>query len=231
MSEEAEEDLASMAWPGFVDILSSDIIVFVFFVMIVASALLFQILIFKEQVLTEVHEIAESTENSNEDVAASAAEELADKNEFLLQKIKDLEEKLKVTREETDEQSIQLFQVNAEFSESYDQTIKELEEQEGLIVLFGQDSISVTEESTAQIQAYFDAHDFTADTEVKIIASLDPTGLNEVLSKKLAVARALNVRNFFLDGKIPMSQVLPVLSDQGKIENTYNWVKIVFEEP
>ena len=126
MSEEAEEDLASMAWPGFVDILSSVIIVFVFFVLIVASALLFQILIFKEQYLTEVHQIAEASNNAQDSVTASAAEELASENEFLLEKIKDLEEKLKVTREESDETEIQLFQVDAEFSESSDQTVIEL---------------------------------------------------------------------------------------------------------
>ncbi len=44
--EDDNEDLGVIAWPGFVDILSSVIIMFVFFVMVVASALYFHIIIF-----------------------------------------------------------------------------------------------------------------------------------------------------------------------------------------
>ncbi|MCB1580372.1 MAG: hypothetical protein H6859_05125 [Rhodospirillales bacterium] len=53
MSERREDDLSAIAWPGFVDILSAVIIMFVFFLMIVATALYFHILIFKSQLLAD----------------------------------------------------------------------------------------------------------------------------------------------------------------------------------
>ena len=46
MSDRREDDLSAIAWPGFVDILSAVIIMFVFFLMIVATALFFHIIIY-----------------------------------------------------------------------------------------------------------------------------------------------------------------------------------------
>lgn len=45
-----DNDLSAIAWPGFVDILSAVIIMFVFFVMVIATALYFHIIIFKSQI-------------------------------------------------------------------------------------------------------------------------------------------------------------------------------------
>jgi len=65
-----EDDLSAIAWPGFVDILSAVIIMFVFFLMIVATALYFHILIFKSQLLAQVEDGQVKTE-SDEDVRVS----------------------------------------------------------------------------------------------------------------------------------------------------------------
>lgn len=53
MGDRREDDLSAIAWPGFVDILSAVIIMFVFFVMIVATALYFHILIFTSKVKSD----------------------------------------------------------------------------------------------------------------------------------------------------------------------------------
>jgi len=54
MAQDQENDLIAIAWPGFVDILSACIIMFVFFLMVVATALFFHILIFVSKVESDV---------------------------------------------------------------------------------------------------------------------------------------------------------------------------------
>ena len=75
MSGRREDDFGAIAWPGFVDILSAVIIMFVFFVMITASALYFHILIFKSKIesetvdslskRTEVEELFQATDKNS----------------------------------------------------------------------------------------------------------------------------------------------------------------------
>ena len=64
MSAEDNDDLSAIAWPGFVDILSAVIIMFVFFLMIVATALFFHIIIYISKVKSGV--VAEEVESEQE---------------------------------------------------------------------------------------------------------------------------------------------------------------------
>ncbi|MGH1377461.1 MAG: hypothetical protein ACRBB3_01445 [Alphaproteobacteria bacterium] len=219
MSDE-EEDLGSMAWPGFVDILSSVIIMFVFFVLIVASALYFHIIIFKNKILSELNEYTQ---------ASATAKELADTNRFLMEKIDNLENKLKVSVVRTEENEIQLYQVNTEFSETIDQEVDELENEDGVVIFFGKDSISVTEENRLKVIDLIRKKSSNPNVRVKIIASKNPDSLNDVVSRKLAVSRMLNVRNLFLEGEIPIENVSPKTTEGFSIGDSYHWVKIIFE--
>ncbi|PCJ01334.1 MAG: hypothetical protein COB14_03830 [Alphaproteobacteria bacterium] len=218
---EEEEDLGSMAWPGFVDILSSVIIMFVFFVLVVASALFFHIIIFKNKILSEMSEYTQAS--------TSETVELADTNRFLMEKIEELESKLKLSVIPSDNNEVQLYQVNTEFTETLDQNIDELSDADGLIVFFGKDSISVTEENRVKLLDLIKDKS-SPNTHVKIISSKDPNSINDVVSRKLAVSRMLNVRNLFLDGGIPIERVSPSLTQGEEIDNSYHWVKIIFEE-
>ena len=219
MSDE-EEDLGSMAWPGFVDILSSVIIMFVFFVLIVASALYFHIIIFKNKILSEMSEYTQ---------ASATAKELADTNRFLMEKIDDLESKLKISVVRSEENEIQLFQVNTEFSETLEQEVIELEDEDGVVIFFGKDSISVTEENRLKIINLIERKSSIPDLKVKIVAAKNPDSVIDVVSRKLAVSRMLNVRNLFLEGDIPIESVSPSTIEGFSIDDTYHWVKIIFE--
>ncbi|MGH1404587.1 MAG: hypothetical protein ACRBDL_10120 [Alphaproteobacteria bacterium] len=218
---DAEEDLGTMAWPGFVDILSSVIIMFVFFVMVVASALYFHIIIFKSKILSEISDLTSASAN---------AQELADTNRFLMEKVEDLEEKLKVLEKPSDENSVQLYQVHTQFAESNDQNIRE--EEDSVVIFFGSTSISVTEESTSRvkdiIERYKEEHS-AENIKVRIIAGKDPTSLTDAISRQLAVSRMLNVRNLFVDTEIPMHQVKPTVAGSEEIDGQHNWVRVVFE--
>ncbi len=64
MSSSEDDDLNAIAWPGFVDILSSVIIMFVFFLLAIASALYFHMVIFVSKVRSD--EVAEEVLQESE---------------------------------------------------------------------------------------------------------------------------------------------------------------------
>ena len=223
MSDDGE-DLGAMAWPGFVDILSSVIIMFVFFVMVVASALYFHIIIFKSKILSEISEYT---------TASSRAEELGRTNRSLMEKIEDLEEKMEVLEQVTDKTEVQLFQKHTEFAESTNQKFEENTEARSLTIFFGADSISVTKDNEKLLGSIIEqyAKKFTpAGTVVKIISGKDEKSVNDIVARRLSVARMLNTRNLFLETDIPSNQVIPSISSGEEIDGSYNWVKIVFEK-
>ncbi|NCC61150.1 MAG: hypothetical protein EOM12_09440 [Verrucomicrobiae bacterium] len=225
MSDESSEDLGSIAWPGFVDILSSVIIMFVFFVMIVASALYFHIIIFKSKILAQ---LSQSTESS------SQMQELSSTNETLQIKVKELENKLKIYEQTDVPSDVQVFQSHTEFAESENQTIEEREQERTIVVFFGIDSISITEDSQRELSTLIEkyATGFSPrDGKVRIIASKNPKVVNDVIARRLAVARMLNVRNLFLnaDTDISPDHIVPVLEKGEEINETFHWVKVIFE--
>ena len=162
--QDEDEDLASMAWPGFVDILSSVIIMFIFFVMVVASALYFHIIIFKSKILSE---ISESTS------ASSTAQELAKTNRSLMEKIEELTEKLEITEKINENNEVMLFKQDSGFAESDEQDIKENSENRSITIFYGRDSISITKETEVKVGAMIDKYgkEFGAkNTSVNIIS-------------------------------------------------------------
>lgn len=67
MGDRREDDLSAIAWPGFVDILSATVIMFVFFLLVVASVLFFHMIIFKSTTLSYIEQNrSESTKEQEE---------------------------------------------------------------------------------------------------------------------------------------------------------------------
>jgi hypothetical protein len=225
MSDDDEEDMESMAWPGFVDILSSVIIMFVFFVMVVASALFFHMIIFKSKVLSEV---------SDSMAAISDYQELADTNRSLMKKIEEMEDNAKIAEKLLDENDIQLYQEHTQFAESKDQKITENVAEKTLTIFFGEDSISITKENMSslieQVQKYSGSLT-SPDAKIEIISANNADSKNDIISRKLSTARMFNVRNVILQTELKDTKIIPSISSTAeKIEGTYNWVKIVFKE-
>lgn len=220
-----EEDQESIAWPGFVDILSSVIIMFVFFLLVVASALYFHILIFKSQVLSE---------ESISAMSQSKMQELATTNRFLTEKIEELEEDMKLLEEISEENEIQLFKQDAEFAESETQTVTANPEDDSILVFFDKNSISVTlanqEVLDTEIGKYI-ARYGAQNIKATITSSKSPGAINDVIARRLAVARLLNVRNSFLKTEIPPANIKPVVKVGEPVDESYNWVRIQFEIP
>jgi hypothetical protein len=115
MAESSEEDLSAIAWPGFVDILSAVIIMFVFFLMIVAVSLFFHMITYISKV------------QSNQDLKRTEAKEI---NEFIQVQAEFAESEEQEIKINEEEKSITVFfSVDAIslLSDVKDQIIAELE--------------------------------------------------------------------------------------------------------
>jgi cell division protein FtsB len=220
--QDDDHNLETIAWPGFVDILSSVIIMFVFFVMVVASALYFHIIIFKSQVLSEEAVSAKSQ---------SKVEELAKTNRFLTEKIEEMKDEMKMLEEISDKNDIQLFKEDSEFSESEDQKIDISSEKNEITIFFDVDSISVTAANQTILNEEIGKYvtQYGADKiKATIISSKSPESLNDIVARRLAVARMLNVRNSFLETDIDPNDIKPVIRDGEAVDESYHWVRIRF---
>lgn len=79
MADSEDDDMGTIAWPGFVDILSSVIIMFVFFLMIVAGALYIYTLVYISKV--ESDQVAEQVESEFEFMFKQEQTEFAESEE------------------------------------------------------------------------------------------------------------------------------------------------------
>lgn len=187
-----DTDLSTVAWPGFVDILSAVVIMFVFFLLVVATALYFHIIIYKSQILANPENYTVKVDSDDDPIVE---------------------------------------QIDAEFSEAKEQRISFLKEEKVIIIFFGRDSISVRPETLEEVKKaipeYVD-NDFTG-YNVRIIASKNPTAY-ENTSRKVALSRMLNVRNIILQTDLPAEAVDPKIVNAEPIEDSYHWVKLVFEK-
>lgn len=238
-----DNDLSAIAWPGFVDILSSVVIMFVFFVLLVSVALYFHVITYKAKVQKDAVNLAmeavsevqtkdnkmleqfytdapESAQKQEEQVTqADLILELKQKNEALEETIEDLQEKL--------------FQSRSQFSESVEQNSEARIEDRTFIIFFGPDSITLTPKTKDDLKAFLAEVQGEVDLKTasaSVTAGVSPRAPTQVAARKLSVARMLNARNVFLDTEIDLKKMNVELAGQEAIDGNYSWVKIVIEE-
>ncbi len=213
MDGRREEDLTAIAWPGFVDILSAVIIMFVFFVMVTAVALYVHTITYKSK-LEQLMKTDYST-----------------KTKVLEQKITEVQKQKKVLEHLLAEYEQELYQTRAEFSESQEQKTIINENNNSLIVFFGTDSISVTKDSEEKITAFLNKKlNSGKKYKVKIIAGKNPKAPIKSIARKLAVARIFNLRNVMLSLKIEPNDISATINNKEQVENSYHWTKIELKE-
>jgi len=269
------DDVSGITWPGFVDIMSSVIMMFIFFVLITSVALYFHTITYKSKILAQVSEIADhaatkkaqsliqenerikheltavKTENQtmsaqiaqikggapSKDSKEETKDEKKDKdkakdpekeqlkteldavkseNQALLAKIAELDDKTKKT--------------DSKFAQSNEQSISVDASQEKLVLFFGEDSISLTEDSSKKyadfVAAYTKTHD-PKKTHVEITASKDAeSDAAELMAQEISTARLMNSRNVILKSEIPRENISVSIVGNEKIEDKGNWVTI-----
>lgn len=242
MSERREDDYAAIAWPGFVDVLSAVLLMFVFFVLITAVALYFHVLIYKSTInATTIDDIAggmrdeiRSLKQTNSIVEAKN-ETLEDDNKQLSKEIARYAQLIEalggLDKHTAKSESEASMKIEASMADAKDQEIKEYESEKKLIILFGSAAISLTKERKKDLQAKIDKY-MTANPKYKItlLAGKQPNSVTETAARKLAVARLLNARNIVLDQKVSSDRITAHIENPTIVENTYNWVQITFSE-
>ena len=205
------DDAGATAYPVFVDILSSTLITFVFFVLVVAAALFFHMVIFKGKVEGVVSQLTQENVILKEQLVKSQSSSkcAADK--------------------EVGEN--QLEQERSQFSESKDQKVIAGATPRELVVFFGYDSISLTEETQGKVALFIATNQAllsNPNLTVKITAGKNPAAITEKSAQTLSLARMLNVRNMFLKTDVPLDKISPRIVSGEQIEGSDNWVKIEY---
>lgn len=220
MDGRREDDLSAIAWPGFVDILSAVIIMFVFFVMVTAVALYFHTITYKSK-------FKQQAEFTNKEVVQ------VENNDDMAQRAKSLEKQLKVVTEEKEslehilaDFQDEMYQMRAEFTESENQKVAIRKAAKEIIVFFGVDSISITQESDTAIKEYLRAElAANPNMSIQLISNKPRTALNNV-AQTLASYRLFNTRNIMLDMEMDTMKVKAKVVQDGDEEGSTHWVKI-----
>jgi len=235
-----DEDSGAVAWPGFVDILSAVIIIFIFFVMITSIIMFFLSLEFKKNLKKQ----------NDEQVEKMVSKEMAhiieqfNAGEITIEQIKDnvhqrehvetLEnENEKLTRDklelahEIENLSGAIDQIKADFANAEDQDIQISGDY--FTILFKYNDISLSETTSDAVQEYIKSSAKSLknkDFLISILACDNPTAPTISVSRELALARILNIRNVLLNNDIDSEAISVKFIQPQDINGSYNWIKI-----
>ncbi len=231
-----EDDMASLSWPGFVDILSAVIMMFVFFIMVIAVVLSISSVIHKQQVEQEsqqkiTQEIAEYIEKvKSGKVNIESNETLKKQEETIEQKKKEIEvlnEQKGKIESEINELENTIKQVRARYAETENQNIVRNDDQAELIIFFDQNAISISEETTQEISSFIKDHlPDGSGRRVSITAGDNPGAATLSNSREFSLARMLNVRNNVLQAGVLPEKIEAFYHEPHKRQNSYNWITI-----
>ena len=203
MSENYDPE-STIPWPGFVDILSTVIIVFVFFMMM-TSVIIFV--------------LSEQTKKNAVSEAKQQAEQQADKQNPQRPDVSNLIAEKEALLKEIDK----LTQLKNVLSESQQQELKR--ETHRLEINYKDMGATITQQSTDVLKQML-------PFEGRIsIQSLIPRGSDFASIREIALNRALNVRNILLQNGIPQDRISMKIRAQAETgsENIYGGVVLVFE--
>lgn len=216
MSSEEGSDLAANSWPGFVDILSAVVIMFVFFVLVTASALYFHVITYTSKVSVE----GEVQVDVDEIPIEQVVDRLKEENSTLKTQLAGLVEEIR--------------QTEAQFRESgSEQDIEFEEDGTTLVIFYGKDSITLTEETRAVVKQFIDnnlSKHGADDLELVMSASKNKHSPIETISRKVAIARLMNVRNEFLETGLNKDAIFVKVENPTEIKGQYDWAKLQFRK-
>lgn len=215
---EGEDDVSGHAWPGFVDVLSSTLIMFVFFLLIVAVALNLHVMMFKAKLEATTKELIEQRVKSEK---SSEAKQLEEENKLLKLRVEELEMQITGTAKAFNTQI-------ADMVATKDQSTSANAAAKSLVVFFPPDGVTVTDKTLEEIQKFLAA--YPNKKTVVLSSSRKTTNKQEIVARKIAVSRILNVRNVVLDAKVPSGNIAAEMTDADAIDGKPDWVKIEIRE-
>jgi len=223
MSDRREDDMAAQAWPGYVDILSSTVIMFVFFVMVIVVVLYLYTIKFTATVQQQAEQKIQETIQKIE-----TPETLGDLDSEKSQKIKEiseLEQQKQTIQKEVQALEKQVKQLSTGLEEGSEQSV--IVEDREITVLFSDNAITLTNDTIERLAEFFELH--SQASTIDITAGDNPLAVTQSSERQSILARMLNARNVALDGGFESNQITINYVAPEKIENNYNWVKIRVE--
>lgn len=229
MERRDDNDLGAVAMPGFIDILSTVIIMFVFFVTVIAVMLYVHTVKFKAEVVAE----------SKQQISAELKEyvkkiESGEIKPDDLKAVLDLAEKKNEMQQEMDKLTDDIKQIKTQYADSRpDQKTQEIIEDKSLLIFFDKNAITTAQGVEVKISEFLkkimSAPDWK-NKHYKLTAGTNPAAPTVGVARELSLARMLNVRNNLLRLDIPHSAISLSYSDEVVVGGDYNWVKIVVEK-
>lgn len=236
-----DDDAGAIAWPGFVDILSSVLMMFLFFILIttfVMYALNAQSRKRMEAETQQKIDMAVSKEMKKkideliagnitpEQLKASLDEGITVDNPAEQTEV--LEEQNSALNLEVEELKKVLEQVRGEMTTGKDQKT-EIKEDNSLVILYNKNDVNLSDQTITVIEAYLDQVLQSADghpVSFRLVTSDNPHAQTLSVSREISLARSLNVRNVLIREKVKPDHVEIEYSKPQEIDSGYNWLKI-----
>ncbi len=215
-TSEDPDDVSSITWPGFVDIMSSVIMMFIFFVLITSVALYFHTITYKSKVMASVAGLAQKSVEQQTQQIVKENQQLKQDNMQMKQKIAEIEDEVK--------------KADSKFAASKEQTVQFDAATNQVTIFFGGDSISFTEENQKKydefVKAYLAKVPNPANVYVDIQASKEILNENEGFAQEIATARLMNSRNIIMRTDIPKDHITINIVPSAPIDGKGDWVTI-----
>lgn len=222
-----DTDMAANAWPGFVDILSAVVIMFVFFVLIIAAVLYFYTITYKAKIEGKL-----TSEISRTFVEAEILEltELKRENKELRNELKTKETKISQgggkseVETENETEAAQSFGLQAT-----EQKILTSDIDRSIVLFHDTGAITVDEASESQITDFIEQmsqkHGYQ-NLEIVLTSPKTANAATQSREKRLAVARMLNVRNSLLDSDVDRANIKLTVVETEQIEESDSWTRL-----
>ena len=228
MTPDGSSDMAANAWPGFVDILSAVVIMFVFFVLITAAVLYFYTITYKAKVEGQPNvELVAALPS----LGAATIEELEAENSALKKQIESAQAEASqgggadTTEVPSDTQSA----AQAFGAQASEQQVMTSTENSSMVLFHDPGAITVDDQSEEKIAQFINelAEKYGAENlEIVLTSPKTANAATQSRAKRLAVARMLNVRNSLLSSPLDREKIQLNVVESEAIEGSANWTQL-----
>lgn len=220
--------MAANAWPGFVDILSAVVIMFVFFVLITAAVLYFYTITYKAKVEGQPNvEVVAALPS----LGAATLAELEAENSALKKQIESAQAQASqgggtdTTEVPSDTQSA----AQALGAQASEQQVMTSTENRSMVLFHDPGAITVDDQSEEKIAQFINelAEKYGAkNLEIVLTSPKTVNAATQSRAKRLAVARMLNVRNSLLNSPLDREYIQLNVVESEAIEGSANWTQL-----
>jgi hypothetical protein len=223
-----DTDMAANAWPGFVDILSAVVIMFVFFVLIISAVLYFYTITYRAKVEGKL--ITSEIQRTFVEAEIIEFTELKRENKELRNELKSKQTKIgqgggkSATETENETEAAQSFGEQAT-----EQKVLTSDDDRSIVLFHDPGAITVDETSKTKISEYIEQMSKLHGSENIEIVLMSPKTANAATQsreKRLAVARMLNVRNSLLESDVDRANIKLTVVGTEEIEESDSWTRL-----